>query len=135
MAYRPRIDCSDVPIGSDDHWLTNRGVNERVVEVLLVHEATTVGIAEVPLSLNASEVDRRLERWAPRLRHLGRVQDVGDDELYHWTVAELIAHEALHAWWAKVAVWPLGWWPWERGGAAPAVPPEVATPEPFSISD
>ena len=51
----------------------------------------------------------------------------GHSRLYHWTVPELIAHEALHEWWAQTLTWPLGWWPWENGPTPPALPDHLAS--------
>lgn len=133
--YRPRVDCSDVPHDSDDHWLTGRGVQQRVEEILRQNEATTAGLAEVPLSLSSQDVARRLARWEDRLVHLGRAQDTDDGRLYHWMVAELIAHEALHEWWSQSLIWLLGWWPWDHGPTPPDLPGNLRSPQPFRLSD
>lgn len=134
MGYHARVDCSDVPHDSDDHWVTLRGVHRRVDDVVRDHEATTAGMAEVPLSLSSAEVDRRLSRWEPRLVHLGRVQETAEGRLFHWMVPELVAHEALHEWWSKALIWPLGWWPWVDGSTAPDLPAHLASPKPFTAA-
>lgn len=133
--YRPRIDCSDAPIDSDDHWLTPHGVVGRVAEVLRGHEATTAGLAEVPLHLSSRQVAERLARWEARLEHLGRAQGTDEGHLYHWTVPELIAHEALHEWWAKILTWPLGWWPWDGHPTPPDIPDHLSSPSPFQLEE
>lgn len=125
--YRPRVDCSDVPYDSDDHWLTQNGVESRVTDVLRDHEGTTAGLGEGPLSLSSREIVRRLECWEDRLEYLGRAHETDEGRLYHWTVPELIAHEALHEWWAQTLTWPLGWWPWENGPTPPALPDRLAS--------
>lgn len=119
QVYRPRVDCSDVPHDSDDRWLTRDGVHRRVADLLRDHEGATAGLAEVPLSLSHHDVVQRLARWEPRLASLGRAQDTEDGRLYHWMVAELIAHEALCEWWSHALIWPLGWWPWQDGPTPP----------------
>jgi hypothetical protein len=67
-----------------------------------------------------------------RLRALGRIQDVDNEVFYHWSVAELLAHEALHEWWAAILRWPLGWWPWEPGDAVPPREGSIPGPKPFT---
>lgn len=131
--YRPRVDCSDVPHDSDDHWLTQQGVQRRVADILRENEGTTAGLGEVPLSLTSQEIVRRLTRWEPRLAYLGRAQETDDGRLYHWMVAELIAHEALHEWWSQALIWPLGWWPWDHGPTAPELPLDLRSPQPFRL--
>lgn len=122
MNYRPRPDCSDVPADSDDRWLTTAALFERV-DAILDNQADTVGFAEMPLALSVEEKRRRLASWEPSLRQLGRLHD---DEhagpLYHWSVAEFLAHDALAEFWSSVVNWPLGWWPW----AARREPRELA---------
>lgn len=136
MDYRPRLDSSDVDHDSDDRWLSQRVLERRVDEIFRDHAHMTVGICEVPLTLHEAELDRRLERWTPRLRHLGRIHTVGDEVVFHWTVAEFIAHEALHEWWSAIAHWPLGWWPDDAAtGPLPELPEELASPEPFSTAE
>jgi hypothetical protein len=110
-------------LDSDDRWLTEAGVCERVDEILRRSEDVTVGFAEGPLSLNSEAIRRRLQRWGARLADLGRAQTTADDvTVYHWAVAELIASEALFSWWSTVADWPLGWWPWDHGDTTPPIP-------------
>lgn len=133
MEYHPRADCTDVPIWSDDRWFTHSHLHQEIVSILKSHEATTNGISETPLYLDSGAIDTRVERWTPRLRHLGRINVVDGNPLYHWTVAELIAYEALHEFWSVVLRWPLGWWPWS-GTALPALPDQVGSPAPFAVA-
>ena len=122
-----------MPHDSDDQWLTQQGVQRRVADILRDNEGTTAGLAEVPLSLSTQDVVQRLARWEPRLSYLGRAQDTDEGRLYHWMVAELIAHEALHEWWSTALIWPLGWWPWQDGPTPPELPSNLRSPRPFAV--
>lgn len=135
MEHRPRIDCSDVPHDSDDHWLTLPGLHQRVDEILRDHESTTAGLAETPLGLSPAVINRRLARWEPRLVHLGRIQTTAEGRVFHWMTAELIAHEALHELWSQAVVWPLGWWPWVDGSTPPELPDHLVSPQPFTSDE
>jgi hypothetical protein len=121
MDYRPRIDCSDVPIDSDDRWIDRRGLHHAVHAVLAAHDASTNGIGEVPCYLTHAQIENRIDSWELRLRTHGRIQEAEGTTVFHWTVAELLAHEALHEWWLTITDWPLGWWPWDHDGPPPPV--------------
>lgn len=126
MDYHPRMDSSDVELDSDDRWLSWRALVDRIGEILKEHESVTVGVSEVPLEIDRAEVESRITEIEPRLRHLARMHTLEDDVVFHWTVAELVAHEALHAWWARILEWSLGWWPEDNHGPPPPIPPELA---------